>query len=192
MKIYIRRLLWPVLLAGFLAANTAGYGQCYRVYLRMTADFSFYQRHGSNANTARQVMRNTLTADVLARYQALGVEFVLLPSVVHTNQNGDPFRNIPARNATLQTVQDIVSAGFAPTNGGGWSISPFNTPATPGFTYEINILFMYKTVVNQFGSFVNGSVLPGGIGSLYTNNADLWLSQANDVAVRDRHWKSLY
>lgn len=179
MKVYKKLLLWPLLFAGCMAIGTAGHAQCHRVYIRMTADYSFYQRHGSSTNTTRQVMRNTLTNAVLDLYQDLGIEFVLLPSVVRTNPNTDPFRDIPTEYADLAFVQQTLSEEFAPTTGGYWSYSPFHTPSTPGFTYELNILFIYKHVVDQYGNDVNGAVTE--IGNLYSNDAHLFISQADMV-----------
>jgi hypothetical protein len=138
----------------------------------MYADFTYYQLNGSNINTTTQAMRAALTTEMLSMYQGLGIEFVVLPSVVYTTQASDPFRNMNDRVALRNGMQSV----FGATQGGTYSnASPFT--GAPGFNYNINLLFLNKPVnrMSTNESFLIGEVVD--IGNLYTTAAHAWVSR---------------
>lgn len=173
-----------MLLTALSAAATASYGQCYRVYLKLYSDFTYYQLNGSNVTTTQQAMRAAITNDMLTMYQGLGIEFVMLPPKVFTKNSSsnpndpdlDPFSNVDDRIAVENTMLQKLPTTF----GAASSNAPFQTSnKQPGFTYNINLVFFGKPIKNT-PTGVQRNLLIGevvDIGNLYTNAAHAWVTR---------------
>lgn len=142
----------------------SGYSQhCYRVYITMYADFSYYDFHGRNESTVRNTLTQYFNKAAQIYKDQLDVQLVLNNIVVYKNASTDPFN----RNGSIAGVQFLNSD--VPTTYGG---SVQTHGGTTGMTYDFSIIFTAQLITFNstwpFGLTLGGSLFTTHGASLVT------------------------